>query len=324
MTAIAYRIKLGSVTYSSTAQSRLLDLIVSSSLEIPVNQCRIMLALPLNDIPALQDAVTVELGTENQLTLVFKGIVSQMRYEYDRLILYGNSCFQSLLTAYFNCLYEKSTAGDIVKDLAQNRLKLKTSQVQDGVKFPSYALGNQQNAYDHLHNLALHCGFDLYADAEDHLVFAKYKASQPSEVRYGVDVLEWSLAQGQTPIAGVQIYGESPASQGQGEQASSWLTKKDVKGSAGQSRGAVLRLIDPAARNQRLSDQMAQARFNTYQRSHHGKATLLGNPAVKLGQTLKFSQMPDRTQNRSFQIVSVHHRLNRHQGFLTRVQLEEA
>ena len=44
---------------------------------------------------------------------------------------------------------------------------------------------------------------------------------------------------------GVEVYGSSPAGQGQGEDASSWLTKKDVKGAAGKSTGRVHRVADP-------------------------------------------------------------------------------
>jgi hypothetical protein len=322
MFEITYKIKIGSNTYQSDRSSRLLDLHTDASLAIPVNRCRLVLAAPLAGSIAPEDAIAVEVGYNQQNTVVFTGKVRTIKWGIEQVQIEAYSQFSALTQARFNRLYEKSTAGDIVIDVAQSQLELAVQKVSSGIKFPSYAIGDQKTAYDHLHHLAIQSGFDFYANSADKVIFAQYKSGQAAQFTYGVNLLSYTLdAQPQT-IQGVEIYGESPASQGQGEKASSWLTKNEVKGTAGNTSGKLQRQFDPTARTQAIAGKIAKAwldRSAKRQGTIHG----LGNAQAQLGNTVALADLPVRGHNGSFKAIAVSHRLNRQQGFCTTVHWEE-
>jgi hypothetical protein len=323
MLSVHHQIGLGSTTYTSKDQTRLVDLRAIASLQIPVNQCRMILAPPQGISVAPSDPVTVKLGYGDTSVLVFTGVVGAVNWSIDRVTIDAVSSFQALVLARFNLLYEKPNAGDIVKDVAQKRLKLKVGTLENGLKFPVYALGDRQSAYEHLATLASYCGFDWYANTEDKLVFAPFKATSTHELSYGQQILQANANQPQPTITGIEIYGESPSSQGQGEQAYAWLTKKEVKGMAGGRSGTLLQRNEPIARTQSLAGKMAQSLLEQKQQKQQGQITVLGDPDLKLGDSIKVSKLPMSKQNGTFKITGVTQRLNRQQGFYTLVQWEE-
>jgi len=323
MDIVNYAIAIGSTTLTPTSQIRLLSLKTHAALSVPVHQSLIVVSDPAALSVQVGDAVTVELGYEETLSRVFTGKVGAIAWGIDQVVLECTSSFQVLTTARFNVLYEQSTAGAIVSDVAQSRLNLSLNQVQDGMQFPTYGIGSEQTAYQHLSRLARQCGFDFYADVEDQLIFARFQPQQTHEFIYGKTILALNLEDGIAAIAGIEVYGESPASQGQGAQASSWFAKQEVKGSAGKSSGNVMRLIEPTARTQDLANQIAEALLAKSSPQKRGQMRGLGNAAVKLGDRLQLSQLPVSTHNGSFKIIGVRHTLHRRQGFCTTVNWEE-
>jgi hypothetical protein len=324
MLKVTHKIKIGKTTYASGDKSHLIDLRSHSSLDVPVNSCRIVLGMPKSLTIAPEDSVSVELGYDKTQTLVFTGKVSSVDWGIDRVSIYAAGGFEPLTAARFNLLFEKPNAGDIVKDIVQSRLKLPVAKIEDGVKFLVYALGDRYSAYDDLKSLARQCGFDFYANTEDKVVFAKYSAATTHEFKYGENILTFNLDQPTKSVTGVEIYGESPASQGQGEQAYSWLTKKEVKGTAGTSSAMTLRLADPTARTQQVANKIASSVLDSLPQRQRGLMKVLGNPKVKLGDGVKVSQMPISQQNGSFKITGVVHTLNRRSGFCTLIDWEKA
>ncbi|HEY9734629.1 MAG TPA: hypothetical protein V6D06_00050 [Trichocoleus sp.] len=318
---ITYRITLGSHSFSADRGSPLLDLRVESSLTVPVNEAVLTLNA-VEPIPLkLGDPVTVDLGYGKNLARVYSGTLSAITRGIDRVCIESHSRFRGLAQAHFNLLYEKSTAGDIVKDLAQ-RLKLTVGTVESGLKFPAYALGDHRSAYAEARSLADLCGFDLYANPQDQVVFAPYKSGTPQECRYGTDLLAYHRT-AQPPLPdGLEVYGESPASQGQGEQAASWLTKEEVRGRAGKTAGVVVRRAEPTARSQNLADQIAKALFKAQAKQQQGWVRILGNPQVTLGGALKITQMPLTADNGTFKVTGLRHQISRRQGFCTTVNWE--
>lgn len=323
MLQLSYEVKIGNTTYTGGSQSRLLTLRVDASLNIPINSCLITLTTPTDLSIAINDPVSIELGYAKDLTLVFSGVVSSINLGFDSTQIEIYSKFQALTIARFNLVYEKSDAGDIVKDVAQSRLKLKVGKIENGINFPVYILGDRQTVDQHLRTLANQCGYDFYADNQDQVVFAKYQANTIHEFKYGVNILAYQLADTTAQVVGVQVYGESPASQGQGDQAYSWLTKKDVKGAAGKQSGIVERLFEPTARSQDIANKIATSILAAKAHKKRGIVKVIGEPKVKLGDGIKISLLPVASQNGTFKVTGVTHILSQTKGFFTTINWEE-
>ncbi len=323
MLQVKHKITIGSTVYELGNSTRLVELSMQAALDVPVNACRVTLSPPLDLSINPQDTFKLELGYGDTLNLVFTGKVATADWGVERVTVYASSGFQKLVAARFNLVYENPKASDIVSDII-GRLKLSTGKSETGLTFAAYALGDNITAYDHLRALAAQCGFDLYANTEDKLVFAKYQAATTHQFTYGSDILSFSLDAQSVAVTGVEVYGESPASQGQGANASSWLTKNDVKGSAGSTSGLVIRQAAPIARTQEVAGKIASAMLAANTRQKRGVLKTLGAPAVKLGDAVQISKMPVSANNGTFKVIGVTHTLQRQRGFLSTITIQEA
>ncbi|EKU99374.1 phage protein D [Leptolyngbya sp. PCC 7375] len=319
MQPISYKVTLASTTHTSN----LLSLSSHTSLLTPTHRCHITLSTATVLSLSLKVPVTVALGYNNTTTPIFTGTTHTINYGIDHITIEALSTFRTLTTTHLNLLYEKPTAGDIVKNIAQSRLNLKTAKIENGLTFPTYTIGDQQSTYDQLAHLAHQCNFDLYADTDDKLVFAKYNPTTTHTLTYGNNILNYHQAQPAPGITAVEVYGESPASQGQGDQAHSWLTKKDVKGTAGGGTGTKLRIADPTARTQAVANKVAQALLAQKQQKQRGQVRVLGDPNIKLGDAIKIEKMPQAQHNGTFKITGVAHHLSRRKGFYTTIDWEQ-
>ncbi|MBE9158167.1 hypothetical protein IQ265_15215 [Nodosilinea sp. LEGE 06152] len=320
MPPITYHLTLGGTKITPTSTAALVSLDTEAALSVPVNRCRLTLAHP--PALALGDAVEIKLGHGSAPESVFKGEVAYLTQGFEGLHLEAVSTLQTLTTARLNLLFEKSTAKDIVQDVAK-RFKVTVGKAEAGLKFPVYALGDQTPAYGHLRHLADQCGFDLYGDRADRLVFAPYAPSQTHAFTYGDDILAYAWAEVPSPISGVDIYGESPASQGQGDKAYSWLTKKEVKGSSGSKSGTVLQRADPTARTQAIAAAIAKSLLTASEPQKQGWVRVLGAPAVGLGDRLSLDKLPVAAHNGRYKILSISHRLSARRGFCTTLHWQE-
>lgn len=320
MPTLQYQITLGNVTLTPTSQAALVSLVTDTDLAIPINTCRLVLANP--PTLAVGDPVEVKLGYDKALQSVFKGEVANFCCTLEGLEVEAASRLWRLTTTYLNLLFEKSTAKAIVTDVAK-RCQVSVGKAETGIQFPVYALGDQTSAYGHLRHLADQCGFDLYSDRTDKLVFAPYQPSQTHQLSYGVDILAYDWSQRPSPLTGVEVYGESPASQGQGDKAYSWLTKKEVKGSSGKRSGTVLHRVEPTARTQAIAGKVATALLKAHQVQRQGWVRVLGNSAVGLGDRLSLTKLPVAAHNGRYKITGVRHRLSQRQGFCTTLQWQE-
>jgi phage protein D len=321
MLQVNHQLTIGSAVFKSGDRTRLVDLRSSAALDIPVNTCRIVLKPPDDLAIAADDLVKVELG-DTSLSLVFTGKVNTVDWQIDRVIIHAAGAFQRLLSARFNLVYEKSKAGDIVSDVS-DRLKLSSGTVDSGVEFPAYALGDSDTSYNHLRRLAQQCGFDFYADTQDQVIFTKFHPAETHDFQYGVNIIALSSQQPAAQITGVEVYGESPTSFGQGSEAYPWFTKKDVQGKAGDASGLVRRWVDPTARTLDLAGQIATALLETQVQKQQGILQVLGTAAVKLGDAIKISGMPVAAQNGVFRVIQVIQTLNASRGFCTSIYWEE-
>jgi phage protein D len=320
MFKVNYKIDIGSTRFRAGQSSRLLSLETRASLGVPVNFCRIVLDATEKLSVKPGDEVKIELGYDKSLSRVFTGQVASFEPGIQQISIESLGALTALTTAHFNLLYEKQTAADIVGNVL-TRLKLKKAKVETGLKFATYTLGDSRSVWEQLQTLAQRCGFDFYANEQDQVVFKKYSANKTHELKYGVHILEFEQMAAPPVIEGVEVYGESPAGQGQSEEASSWLTKKPVKGKTGKSTGNVLRVIDASLRNKRLAQDAADNLMNRYKISERGKVCALGAPEIKLGDAVKIADMPISSQNGQFKITAVRHRLNWRSGFTTDIEI---
>lgn len=320
MTAIAYKITVGSTDITADSAAALLNLETQAALSVPVNMCRITLANP----PQLKtgEVIKVSLGSEGTPHPIFTGKIAHLSWTFTGASIEAVSCLRQLTGARFNLLFEKSTAGAIAKDLAK-RSQVKVAQAENGIKFPVYAIGDQHTAYDHLRRLGTQCGFDVFANSDDQLTFQAYAPKTTHTLTYGVEILAYDRTAHSSPISGVEIYGESPASQGQGDKAYSWLTKKEVKGSSGGKSGTVLRLADPTARTQAIAGKIAANTLTARQAQIEGWVRVLGAPPVELGDRLALKAMPIPAHSGQYKVTGVSYHLSPTHGLTTTIHWQE-
>ena len=316
MLTVNHRITAGSAAYTSADQSRLVSLRTHATLSTPVNSAWIALAPATGLSVAPGDEVVVELGYGDDLKTVFTGAVETVDWEIEQVAFRAAGAARALVSARFNRFYEKSKAGDIVSNVA-GLLDIPTGNVEPGLEFQAYALGDGVTTFDALRQLAERCGFDLYADVDDQLVFAKYDPAETHPFQFGVNILSLRVDHPLETITGAEVYGESPSSLGQGQEAYSWLTKKDVKGTAGGNGATVWRRFDAAARTQEDAGKIAEAALAALSAKRACTLKTLGAPEVRLGDSVEVSQMPLDDQNGTFKVTGVTHRLDVRTGFFS-------
>ena len=228
-----------------------------------------------------------------------------------------------LAAGRLNLLYEQETAGAIAGDVL-GKLGIAKGTVETGLKFASFALDERRSVWAQLCDLAQRCGFEFFADEQDRAQFRAYGPQSTHAFSFGVDVLDFAHEARPAEFVGVEVHGASPAGQGQGDDASSWFTKKEVKGSAGETTGRVLRRVDPAARTQDLAGDVAKGFLARYRRTAEGRQRVLGAPAVRLGDAVKLEKLPVAAHNGESRVTAVTHRLDPHSGFTTAVRWERS
>lgn len=320
MLNISHHIKIGGKTHSSTQNSRLIALRTSSDLDIPVNSCRISLSHPEDLSVALEDEVVMELGYGDDLKTVFTGTVTQIDWQIAQVHIEASSQFIQLVQSHFNLFFEKSKAGDIVSSISQET-DVKTGKVENGLEFDFYTIGNNISAYQHIKQLALQCGFDIYADEKDKLIFAPASGGDSHPFQFGINILSLSIEKIKKPFKSVQVFGESPASHGEGKDAASWLTKKEVTGTASGTGNIQRDLIDPTARSQETATKIAEAYFKNQYPEQVGVLIALGNATIKLGDEIEVSKMPTAEQNGTYKVSAIHHIISVRKGFISKIKL---
>jgi phage protein D len=228
-------------------------------------------------------------------------------------VVTGLSFALRLLDLRVNQVYENQSAGNIVSDLA-GRANVMTGEVSDGLRFPMYAIDDTKNAYEHIRDLAEKCGFDVYIDSENELVFKKYERKSPQTFEYGKDIIQAEVNDQKPMAVSVLVCGESPSSF-KGADTSHWLTKREVEGVAGS--GAGLSIQDPTVKDKDTAEKVAEAKLEALERSLSGAVKTIGKAEVKLGETIEVKGMPNAKMNGEFQIRSVEHFLSKTEGFTT-------
>lgn len=331
-----YKIHIGSIEIDSssiTAAGMPVDIRVDLCFN-KLNSAELFLYLGEMGKVEAGDEVTIELGESGgggslvpnpfggggDTDLVFTGIVASARRSLEGWHISCSSTLENMAKIRANKYYEQQKAGDIVSDLA-SIASVDTGDIESGIEFPYFAIGQDRSLWEHSVALAQRNGFHCYADAEDKLAFAAFSGNNSHSFEYGVDILAVDSKTESSGIEGVEVYGESPASLGEGPDASTWLTKEDVKGSAGSGSGKVLRISDPALRNTDTAGTAAEGLFALLSSRRNGKLKAKGK-AVVLGDEIELEGVPGGLDG-TFMACRIQHRLSKDKGFVTTINWKE-
>ncbi|HAA21116.1 MAG TPA: hypothetical protein DCP28_21015, partial [Cytophagales bacterium] len=159
-----------------------------------------------------------------------------------------------------DALFENETTGAVIKALITGG-KATTGTTEDGLTFPRYVVTREKSAWRHMRELAQYSGLDLYLDTDDQVNAKAYAKATGSSFTYGENLLELEKRALEVDVEGVVVHGDSPAGQGQSDEAVFWFKKEAVSGNAGKTAGQVQRYTLMAARNQDLCKQIAENLF---------------------------------------------------------------
>lgn len=321
----AYKIVLGNRVVDTTDDpqtSSVTELIVRADMDVPVNSIYLSLGNVGGLRPETDQDVSIDLGyaDDGDLQRVFTGTVSRVVPGLLRTSAEGVSGAWLLLHSFTDITYENKSAADIVSELAA-QAGLRVGESEAGIRFPAYVVDGRRSFHEHMARLAGLCGFDLYFNEQNQLIFKKFSRGNSTHViDYARHILELYLQKSRPAAGQVQAWGESPAG-GQSEDAWAWLTKdfSSSMASAGSDE-PVLLVESPALRTSRAASKTAAAVMeNIEHNTRQGRLVIAGNPAIRLGDAIRLREVPRRELNTSWQVRAVEHRISKENGFTTTV-----
>lgn len=311
----AYKVKAGSETFDSSTSSEILSINIDCDINIPLDVFRITFK-PGGKGNSIKkgDEASIELGYEGSTAKVFTGTVDSVEPRAGGAVVTGYSVASALTRLKVHQVYEKQTAGAIAKDLAQ-QAGVKAKDPSDGISFPMYVVDDSKSAYEHMRELAMLCGFDLYMLPDGQVSFKKYAPKKARPFKYGRDVLHSVVQELSTQVTSVKVFEESPSSF-KGADTAHWLSKKVMGGTSGGGDQAYI-IRHPAIRDKDTADKVAAAKLESLLVSLKGSIKTLGNPKVGLGDTIELKEMPDERMNGEFEVIKASHAFNVEQGYIS-------
>jgi phage protein D len=321
----AYRLTFGTRVIDTTSEPRastLVDLTVALDLDAPADAATLVLGQVGRFRPARGDRAVVELGYLGEtpaLETVLTGTVTHVEPGLTTFRVSVAGAAEPLLGLFVNEMFEGKTAGAITRDLA-GRARVTVGDVEDGITFPAYVVDARRSAAHHLRDLADLSGLDLWADPQGRLTMKMWLGGRTAHVlEHGRDLLEVEVLRAPPRAGRVEAWGES-ATGAQGADAWGWLTP-DFAGSRGAAGEGRLLLVErPALRTRAAARTAAEAALaGVRRRAVRGRVLITGRTAVRLGDALRFTGMPDESLNRRWQVRSVTHCLTKAGGFTTEI-----
>ncbi|NJR48703.1 MAG: hypothetical protein HC780_03255 [Leptolyngbyaceae cyanobacterium CSU_1_3] len=323
----AYKLTIGRKVIDTTSEpqaSTIVDLLVNLDLNMPSDRFVLVLGQVGSFRPQQEDEVTLELGyADGDLTQVIEGTISSVEPGLITNRITGYSAASALLRAYVNQTFEGRTAGAIVRDLA-SRASVDISVAEDGILFPGYVIDGQRSLYHHFYDLAGLCGFDLYINSENQLVFKKFLNGNVVHIfEYGKQVLSLDVLKTPPRASSVEVWGESPGGS-RDQQAWVWLTRDFSSSKTIVGSGAPKLLLERSTLRTRDATRIAaNAALTAIQRrTLRGRLLAIGRATVKLGDAIRLQDVPDEALNDTFQVRSVTHHITKQNGFTTAIEFQ--
>ena len=311
----AYKVKIGSATFDSSLDQEIISIRVDLDMDVPSDSFEIVFK-PSTKAGSIRvgDPAVIELGYDGELTRVLTGSIDVVEASISQVTISGLSRISSLTRLRINQVYEKQSAGFIVKDLA-GRAGVSIGVAEEGLSFPMYVVEDAKDVYTHMKELALRCGFDLFLCADGKLAFKKYARQSAKIFKYGLNAMEADAHETIPAAACVRVFGESPSSF-KGADTAHWLSKRVVQGVAGGGSPTVI-VEDPTVRDTDTAERVAAALLESLSMTLSGTVKSFGNAGIALGNTIEVKDMPDSRMNGEFQATSVSHSFNKAEGFVS-------
>jgi prophage tail gpP-like protein len=310
-----YEIEIGQASFEPGTSNENNSLSVSKSMNFPSD---IFEGTFRNDGRAATvksgDTLKLSLGYEDGMSEVFQGHVQSLNLRMFDMGITAYSATFKLSRLRKDKFYEQRTAGQIVKDLA-DIAQVEVQDLEEGVKFPYYAIDSNKSLYEHIKELALVCGFDSYCDSKNKLVFKKYNPKTKHTVEYGKSLISLALEETPSRYQGVKVIGESPSSES-GSETSHWLKKEQIQSSAGSQEFPMI-IINRAVKDEETAKRIAEESLNTIKSQLVVVMDLVGSPEVMLGDAVIIERFPNKTLNGEYKVRTVQHYFSKKNGFVS-------
>ncbi|WP_020579053.1 hypothetical protein [Actinopolymorpha alba] len=324
----AYRIVIGDQVVDTTQEpkaSTAVELAVRLDLDTPADGFTLVQGQVGGLRAAPGDDVSIDLGYvgDTSLVRVLTGTVVDVEPGLETKRIAGLSRGNALLRTFVDRTFEDTTAGDIVRALA-NEAEVDVERVQDGLTFPAYVVDGRRDAARHIRDLGYLCGFDTWTTSAGALVFEPLTGNRTVHVlKYGEHVLAATLQHGQQSAGTVQTWGESRGSGG--DKSWAWLTKdfSALRGSAGSGPPTLLVESGALRTGQAAAKAATAIAAALTANAIRGRVRIQGRPVLKLGDLVRLEKFPDRAGvdelDGNYQVRALRHRLDKVGGFVTDV-----
>ncbi len=308
-----YLVTIGSEEFSLENEPEVISVKVIRNIGLPTDSSEVLLVGSEDYSFAKGDEIKIQLGYDDEMEPVFNGLVENINYEVNRVRVSALGLGAHLLRLRLNRVYLNQTAGSIASDIAKEAtIEIKTAS--DGISFPTYVIDDSMNGYEHLLKLAERCNFDVYITEDEKLVFKEWENGLNHSLQYGAEIISISSFDFSPLFTGASVYGESPSSV-KGSDTYHWLTKEQVMGEAGS--GAVLSIHDPAIRDKKTAQAVADAQMEKMRYSFGFYVESVGKPKIKLGDTVTLEDIPNSALAGQLEVRSFEHYLSKDKGFTT-------
>lgn len=322
----AYKLTIGNQLVDTTDEPQA-STVVDLKVQLDMNTATDIFHLKLGNIghlkPEKEDQAKIELGyadDENGLEQVIAGQAVIINQGSLQDLITGKSAAAILLNSYMDKTFENKTAGDIVNALANDAV-VDVNQADAGIKFPAYVIDGQKSFYHHMKDLAELCGFDLYLNSDNKIVFKKFINGNIIHIfEHTKHLLNLKIESTPAVADKVEAWGESGTKNG--EESWAWLSKDfdALKGSSGNG-ASILLLQQSVLRTGQAANIAAQALDTKIKREQiRGSLLSMGRPQVKLGDAIRLTDLPETDLNQIYQVRAVMHRINKQIGFTTEVR----
>lgn len=256
------------------------------------------------------DPVTLALGPSGDEAPVLAGTVAARGTAPGAVTLAVLDRSGALSRARLALAFEETQIADIVVRLAQEAGM--EAEADGDETLPVYYVEPRRPVWAHLRDLAALAGRDLAADAEGRLLFRRPGAGARHGLRFGADLLHWTLAAGEGPRA------LGRAAHGSASQSGRWhWIDADPLGPA----PAPAR-IEGILASRDLAGLAAEAAAQRAARAGlSGTLVLSGEPAIRPGDGIALADLPAGDPG-PLRARVVRHRLDGQAGFTTRVEVE--
>lgn len=308
-----YEVTLGTKTFDGTQAPELINIKVCRNVGLPTDLAEICLIGSRGYPFKKGDTAEVKLGYDDHLFKTFTGKVENISQDINRIRVTALGAGVKLLRLRVNKVFLSQNAGLIVKNIAAEAgVKVKTAS--DGISFPVYTIDDSMNGYEHILKLAEQCNFDAYFTENEELIFKEWGNAKNNPLKFGREIIRLEAFDYSPLYGSAKVYGESPSSI-KGSDTYHWLTKKEVKGEAGN--GIVLLVQDPSIRDQKTAQIVAKAKNEKLKYTFGLIVETIGKPVIGIGDNVIIEGAPYSNLDGTVEVRSVEHYLSKDRGFIS-------